>query len=241
MTLCFTHPKGRAFIHAVDPNDDPDETREFSLPERGEEQRQGYVTCVAATPQIAVYGTATGYVRLVSALDRVMVGELLHPDGGIANVFPNAHGTRVVCVDDENVVFLYDARDERVLDVPQHENNSSTSRGGETNQNQVVLWDAFDPDVFLVANGVTFSVYLYTPITIDGASVQCVGTHDISQTGSKPVSLINGVVYWQAPSGSIDFATLVTHDPVNSKDDFFVNGAGTYVTAFPNPTALFYL
>lgn len=191
--------EGRAFVHAVEAADDPDETREFKLPERGEEARQGAVTAVAATPALAAYGTDRGFVRLVSVRDRACVAEHRHAEGAIDAVYPNAAGTKVVFVDEHATACLYDPASERVLPIPEP--------GGPPKK---VLWDAFDPDVFAVADGSSFRVYLYARVTVDGPRVEFVGAH-VLPAGCAPTSLVNGVASWQTETSTIVSETLATH------------------------------
>ena len=214
--------EGRGFVHAIDARDDPNETNEFSVPERGETQRVGYVTCVAATASIAVYGTATGYVRLISVTDRgVCVGEHRH-DEGITGVYPNQNGTRVIFVDDTNVPTLYDPVGEKTWNIPHDEHTAHF----QSEQNTLtVLWDVFDPDVFTIADGYSFRVYTYSPVSIDGPQIQFVGVHP-QQPGSTPVSLVDGTISWQNSSSQIASEVLITHDAVLSYEDYFVKGHG---------------
>ena len=199
--------EGRAFVHAVEAADDPDETREFKVPERGEEARQGAVTAVAATPAMAVYGTDRGFVRLVSVRDRAAVAEHRHAEGAVAAVYPNAAGTKVVFVDEHGTARLYDPASERTLSIPEPGRPPAA-----------VLWDAADPDVFAVADGGSFRVYAYARVTVDGPRVEFVGSH-AQPAGSAPVSLVNGVASWQAPSSVIASETLSTHAAVLDTSD----------------------
>ena len=200
--------EGRAFVHAVEAADDPDEAREFKVPERGEEARQGAVTAVAATPAVAVYGTARGFVRLVSVRDRAPVAEHRHVDGAVAAVYPNASGTKVVFVDEHATASMYDPASERVLPIPNEAGGSIAA----------VLWDAADPDVFAVADSGSFRVYVYARVTVDGPRVEFVGAH-ARPAGTTPVSLVNGVVAWQTPASVVASGTLATHVAVLDTSD----------------------
>ena len=155
-----------------------------------------------------MYGTARGFVRLVSVRDRAPVAEHRHVDGAVAAVYPNASGTKVVFVDEHATASMYDPASERVLPIPNEAGGSIAA----------VLWDAADPDVFAVADSGSFRVYVYARVTVDGPRVEFVGAH-ARPAGTTPVSLVNGVVAWQTPASVVASGTLATHVAVLDTSD----------------------
>jgi len=82
-------------------------------------------------------------------------------DNPIVAVFPNAMGTRCVCIDNTGNGTLYNPIDNTSIMVP---NFQATTR--------LVLWDQDDKNVFLTVDKEKMLAYLYTPLTLEGPQVK---------------------------------------------------------------------
>ena len=73
---------------------------------------------------------------------------------------------------------------------------------------QQVLWDAADPNTFVIANGTDYQVYTYASTTINGPMVEAVGTHP-QAPGAHPIMMLHGS--WRASCPAEDAERVALH------------------------------
>jgi hypothetical protein len=78
----------------------------------------------------------------------------------IVKIFPNPSGTKVICMDNTGNGYLYNPIDDSQVFVP----NFSP----QTNK---VLWDVDDPNLFVTVDSEKMQTYLFSPLSLDGASI----------------------------------------------------------------------
>ena len=194
------HPHMRVHLHALSDAQggqmgEGGASRMF--PEGGEND----VTCMALTKEFLIYGTRRGTLTYFYLPDFVPISEFRH-DRGVAKLFPNELGTRLVFIDDTAAGFVYNPVNEQVHPVP--EMSATTVR---------VMWDAADWGVFVAAEPKAYSVYVHSAHSVKGASVWLVGSMK-RPTGSSPVLVHDGVVTAQSANGTISHTTLSTHEAI---------------------------
>lgn len=162
-------------LHEIEPSAEAP-TKKF--PCRGDsEDSKGStsaVTSIALTEHFLVFGTDAGTVEFFSLSDwSLLSGTELRHTTPIKSVHPNAPGTRVLCVDDEDQAFVYNPATGEKTPVP----------GFPAAPKVVVMWDSVDQHVILVADGSELHTFVYAPITIKGAMVSKLGPVEILAEG----------------------------------------------------------
>ena len=196
--LAAVRSEGHLFVHIIEHADDPTESQDFRLPEPDKEGRET-ITCVATTNDFLAYGTAQGTLRYYYLPDRVAVNEHRHDGGAIERLFLNATGTRAVFLDERSVPTFFNPVNDQALEIPEFQGPP-----------QQVLWDAADPNIFVIANGTDYQVYTYASTTINGPIIEAVGTHP-QAPGAHPIMMLHGVVAFQLPGGKMQNELLSTH------------------------------
>ena len=178
--LAAVRSEGHLFVHVIEHADDPTESQDFRLPEPDKEGRET-ITCVATTNDFLAYGTAQGTLRYYYLPDRVAVNEHRHDGGAIERLFLNATGTRAVFLDERSVPTFFNPVNDQALEIPEFQGPP-----------QQVLWDAADPNTFVIANGTDYQVYTYASTTINGPMIEAVGTHP-QAPGAHPIMMLHGL------------------------------------------------
>jgi len=165
------------------------------------------VSSSALAGQFLIYGTKSGSIHYFYLNDNREVNEYKH-DTGIKSLFPNSKGTRIVFIDDNHSGNLYNPVNDQIKPIANFSANTSS-----------VLWDVADPNVFIAMDGVNFSVYVYSDITMSGPTVTHIG-QSVASPGSLPILLHNGGVVAQSKSGEIaSKAVLETHEALQGRRD----------------------
>mgnify|MGYP001986534034 CR=1 FL=1 len=143
--------------------------------EGGTEAATAEVASIALTSEFLVYGTTSGGVCYFHLPERVHVCEYKHGQGAVTTLKVNALGTRVVFVDERATPIFLNPVIDQTCHIPDFQGPA-----------QAILWDATDPECFVISNGAEYQVYAYAPSTINGPVVELVGTHP-QTAGSTPV------------------------------------------------------
>lgn len=178
--------EGRVSVHVIEHAEDPTEGMDFQLPEPG---KDADISCIQMTNEFLVFGTQRGTIHYFYLPDRISVNEYRHEDGAIKSLHLNSLGTRLVFVDSSSTPAFFNPVNDQVLPIPDFKGPP-----------QAVLWDAADPNCFVIADGKEFRVYTYAATTINGPTIEAVGTHT-QKPGTHPVLMLNGVVACQDAGG----------------------------------------
>ena len=194
--------EGRVTCHLIEHEDDPTESMDFTLPAPGgggARTPTAEVASIALTSEFLVYGTTSGGVCYFHLPERVHVCEYKHGQGAVTTLKVNALGTRVVFVDERATPIFLNPVIDQTCHIPDFQGPA-----------QAILWDATDPECFVISNGAEYQVYAYAPSTINGPVVELVGTHP-QTAGSTPVLMTGGVVACQTAGGGMKNELLRTH------------------------------
>ncbi|GMH58387.1 hypothetical protein TrST_g1003 [Triparma strigata] len=179
-------------------------------------------TALALTSHFLVYGTDSGTVEFFYLTEWAMLGgaELRH-SCGIKSVYPNAQGTRLIVVDENDDGFLYNPVTGDFTPIPEFPANSTQ-----------VMWDKSDKNIVMVYDGGNLHTYVYAPITIRGPMVMKLGPLAIDSNGgikmepqsfplSKgwvPILTHNGEITCQTAAGQLQAVTSPTYDHNDEKE-----------------------
>eukprot|EP00899_Mesostigma_viride_P009995 jgi/Mesvir1/18998/Mv18958-RA.1 len=195
--------EGRLQLHVIEAAADPGDAESRFFPEDGH-GNAGDISCVGMTASFLVWGTRKGSIHYYSIADGASVNEYRHEGGGIAKIYPNPLGTRLIFVDDAYVCRLYNPINDQVCDILDF-NGSATA----------VLWDAFDTSCFVLVASNELHVFAYAAVTTKGPYIKFLGSQP-APPGSTPVILVNGYVTCQLGSGQLETVLLETHSTLNS-------------------------
>lgn len=156
------------------------------------------VTCVALTEDFLFYGNARGGLRVYNVRDGQNIGEHTCPSG-VAQVFPNATGTRVVVVLRSRSAYVYSPATDELVEVPEFPPAVDT-----------VIWDLNDWSTFVAADAQRLATYVYSPASMRGPKVEKVGTTDLP-SGARAAALHSGYVVCQGTGGALETVLLTTH------------------------------
>ena len=179
-------------------------------------------TALALTSHFLVYGTDSGTVEFFYLTEWAMLGgaELRH-SCGIKSVYPNAQGTRLIVVDENDDGFLYNPVTGDFTPIPEFPANSTQ-----------VMWDKSDKNIVMVYDGGNLHTYVYAPITIRGPMMMKLGPLAIDSNGgikmepqsfplSKgwvPILTHNGEITCQTAAGQLQAVTSPTYDHNDEKE-----------------------
>ena len=192
--------EGRVHIHPVVEQESVDE--ESMVPEKGQ---SADVKCIGLTEEFLIYGTSRGELNYWSMADRTMVNRYRHDSGSVTNVYPNAFGTRVIFVDNRQKMYLLNPTNDQILEI--HNDHVALDL-------ECILWDSEDLNVFVVYGSHAFHVYVYAPVTIDGAKINYLEVMQAPRNIVQPIMVRNGVVHMQMGHGSVDTMVLHTHKSI---------------------------
>ncbi|KAG2385456.1 hypothetical protein C9374_003271 [Naegleria lovaniensis] len=173
------------------------------------------ITTLTMAPDFLIYATSRGALYYFSLDDWLTVNEFRH-DVGIASVFTNIIGTRLVFIDETNAGFLYSPVDDSLCGIESFP--SSVDK---------VLWDQADQNIFVACDSKKFTTYVYSHTTRWGPKVYVVKLDGDTPSktprpeGFSPIFLNNGKVCCQMKNGSIAHIRLSSHSEieVKSKED----------------------
>ncbi|CAM6122003.1 unnamed protein product [Calypogeia fissa] len=167
-----------------------------------EQQGLGAITCLELTSDFLIFGTEEGglvYNYLDEAAGPCLATEYSHENGGITRLWPNNSGTRLLFEDDHHLIYLHNPVSDQTVCVPQN-----------TGEVDIVLWDIGDSFLFVLLELCQISIYIYSPVNIQGSKVSFVQTATIP-AGLYPVSLQNSMLVCKQDNGALDTVTVPTH------------------------------
>ncbi|KAL0039283.1 hypothetical protein WJX79_001413 [Trebouxia sp. C0005] len=188
--------EGRVTVHPIEDSGREESEATFQVPFPG---TPGNVTCMALSAHFLIAGTAAGMLLYYHCQDKALLNEFKHTGGAIVKVFPQPYGTRVIYEDDKHAVHLYNAVNDQLLHLEEVSLGLATA-----------LWDAADPNLFLLSDGQVLYTFLYSPVSLLGAGVTLVGKQ-ICAPGRVPLILAEGNVTFQTKSGSLETQLLASH------------------------------
>jgi WD repeat-containing protein 19 len=217
--VCLNHEfaavlsDGKIMIHPIEPTSQMQmQQMSRTFPER-DEQMSGRITSMALTDDFLFYGTETGSLQVFYLAElTVLSAAEVRLDRGIAKLFPNAAGTRVVIIDSDNQIYLYNpvtgggAADQSLIKF-------SEAPGTVVN----VMWDLVEKNVVMLSDGKHVYTYIYVASSMNGSHLTKLGPIEISgdgeisvqpervefPAGKVPLVSINGVVSCQAADGNL--------------------------------------
>lgn len=206
---------GKSVLHPIDQSALAQEhTRTFPSREEGSYAK---ISCIALTDEFMFYGTEGGTLEMFHLSEWVILaGAELRLDHAVKQIYPNTIGTRVVVVDTQNQVVLF---------------NPVT--GGGVNQSIIrfdsaptaivsVLWDLKDSNVISLYDGKCIHTYVYIQVSMKGALLTKLGPMTVSgdgevhlqpekfevPSGNIPILCNGGVITCQTMSGNL---TSIVH------------------------------
>ncbi|KAL0053124.1 hypothetical protein WJX82_001225 [Trebouxia sp. C0006] len=188
--------EGRVTVHPIEDSGREESEATFQVPSPG---APGNVTCMALSAHFLIAGTAAGMLLYYQCQDKALLNEFRHTGGAIVKVFPQPYGTRVIYEDDKHAVHLYNAVNDQLLHLEEVSLGLATA-----------LWDAADPNLFLLSDGQVLYTFLYSPVSLHGAGVTLEGKQ-ICAPGRVPLILAEGSVTFQTTSGSLETQLLASH------------------------------
>lgn len=220
---------GKIMIHPIEPTSQihmQQQSRTF--PTGRDEMTFGRITSMALTENFLFYGTETGTLEVFYLAElTVLSAAEVRMERGIAKLFPNAAGTRVVIIDSGNQVYLY----------------NPVTGGGSPDQSLIkfeaapstivtVMWDSVEKDVIIISDGKYLYTYIYISSSMNGAGLTKLGPIEISgdgeisveperiefPSGKVPLVSINGSISCQAPDGSMSTFHHPYFDRLNGTD-----------------------
>eukprot|EP01006_Ploeotia_vitrea_P030251 TRINITY_DN62715_c0_g1_i1.p1 TRINITY_DN62715_c0_g1~~TRINITY_DN62715_c0_g1_i1.p1 ORF type:complete len:1401 (+),score=199.79 TRINITY_DN62715_c0_g1_i1:64-4266(+) len=237
--------EGKVILHPIEQSEGQDfsamsieeqeKNKQRTFPDKSEEAN---ITSVAMTDEFLIYSDKAGYIHYFSLEDWTYVNEYRF-DSGLRAIYPNAMGTRVVCVDETNAAYLYNPVNDQYVTVEKF--SPSTEK---------VMWDNSTWGIFVGADSKNFTTFVYSPNTRFGATATAVPVqtpHGVPPTSDaapnmterpfefSPVLCYNGKVVCQVTSGSTVTITLQTHQFI----DHVLRLSGDHVvSAFYNNLSL---
>lgn len=156
---------------------------------------------------------AQGKIKYYLIEDNTTIAEY-KSENPITKVWPNASGTKCICMDNTGNGFLYNPVEDSQVFVP----NFSA-------QTYNVLWDIDDPNLFVTVDTEKMQTYMYSPLSLDGSQIihlpeylkieevdkQKPGVVTFVDRDLKPIILKAGFVYSHARSDGIRGQFLQTH------------------------------
>jgi len=141
------------------------------------------ITCLALTDDFLYYGTEAGTVEIFYLAEFCMLPGLeLRLENPIKSLTPNAGGTRVVVVDANNQVFLYNP-------VTGGGINQSITKFEEAPSSVIsVLWDCSDKNVITLYDAKFIHTYVYVPASMKGPLLTKLGPVVMSKQGEIELS-----------------------------------------------------
>jgi WD repeat-containing protein 19 len=172
------------------------------FPEQGKEE---LILSMGLTQDFLIYSTQNGCLKHFFLEDWQYVNEHRHVVG-IAKVWPDPSGTRVVFVDEKSDAFLLNPVDDSVLELAHFPPNV---RG--------ILWETWslDKHIFLAYDEESMFTYVHCRDTVTGPACQMVGATKLP-FGLTPLMMHNGEVTCQSLTGKLAILRLGTH---NFRDD----------------------
>ncbi|KAK9830069.1 hypothetical protein WJX72_009571 [[Myrmecia] bisecta] len=197
--------EGRMTVHLIELhlNAESAASHSFQLPKQGE---PADITCMALNAHFLIYGTRKGHIVYYRCEEQAPVNEFRHSAGPIRQLFPQLNGTRVIFEDERRAVHLFNPVNNHLLPITHL-----------TGMLQTAVWDAADPYTFVLSDGRALHTFIYSPVTISGASVSLVGSQPFP-TGYLPVALVDGNVTCQTATGALDVVQLSTHKPLQEQE-----------------------
>ena len=106
---------GSVTVHEIEPSSG-DKECEWQVPGKGHQGvADAAVTAMGLTSHFLVTGTSRGTITYYILADGSVVNEFRHDDAGIARLFPQPEGTRLVFEDDTHAVLLYNPVNDQAL------------------------------------------------------------------------------------------------------------------------------
>lgn len=212
---------GKVTVHMIEGNQQ--QSRLF--PGR-DEAMFGKITCMALADDFMFYATETGSLEVFYLPEMtILPAAELRLERGIAKLFPNAMGTRVVVIDDSGLVYLY----------------NPVTGGGGPNQSlirfdmapqsiQSVIWDVQESNVVILNDGKCLHTYVYAAVSMRGPVLTKLGPIEISTEGeisvkpdhvdfpseNQPLICINGTFTMMTPGGTLTTFLHPYFDQVHS-------------------------
>uniref|UniRef100_A0A3P9KAP6 WD repeat-containing protein 19 n=1 Tax=Oryzias latipes TaxID=8090 RepID=A0A3P9KAP6_ORYLA len=191
--------EGKVQLHMIESRHQEERKQMKLFPDDVKKSR---ILCHALTSDFLYYGTDMGNVVCVLVEDWETLSTYSHPVG-VRKVFPDANGTHLVFIDDENSGFLLSPANVTAscFELPDF---SPTITG--------VLWDTWHADrgVFVAYDNDKVYTYAFHKTTVYGPRVVLVGSAALLFS-QKPLLLYNGELTCQTSSGRTSELALSTH------------------------------
>jgi WD repeat-containing protein 19 len=191
------------------------QSQEQTFPTR-EEGSYSRISCMALTDDFFFYGTEAGTVEMFYIHEWVpLAGCELRLDNNVKALHPNSTGTRVVVVDSQNQIFLFNPVSGGGV------NQSITKFESAPSTISSVLWDLQDNNVIMIFDGTNLHTYVYIQYSMKGAFLTKLGPMSVSSDGevrmtpdvvdlpasNVPLASSGGILTCQKPTGGL--ATIV--------------------------------
>jgi WD repeat-containing protein 19 len=212
----------KVMVHLIEPNKSKNKqskqinedknnnnNKNITLPDRTEGP-YSKATCIGITPDFLYYGTEAGTVEIFCFSEwMLLAASELRLDNSIKQVYPNHTGTRVIVVDIQNQVFLYNP-------ITGGGINQSILQFELLPQNIVhILWDLDDKNIVMLFDGKFVHTYVYCQNTMNGSILVKLGPLTVSAdgsidmepskveiaSGSRPLASTHGLISCQLSSG----------------------------------------
>ncbi|GMH41872.1 hypothetical protein BSKO_09782 [Bryopsis sp. KO-2023] len=189
--------EGRVLVQQLEGmGSDPNDSDNFDvLPS----SQSSNISCFALTEHFVILGSKNGVITYYVSTGLAAVNEYRHDGGGIQKLFPQPDGTQLIFEDNMHNLFLFNPVNDQCITI-----------SGFKGIVGKVMWDCDNSNLFVATDGLQLKTYLHVPLSLYGASVKLIGEQTIEDS-HVPVSVVNGVVWFQVRNGSLDSCVLHTH------------------------------
>ena len=202
----------KVLLHPIEPTAESQrQTKTFPLKEEGPYSR---ITCVAMTDDFLFYGTEAGTVEMFYIPEWAVLSaaELRILNCSIKQIHPNSTGTKVVVMDSNNDIHLYNpvAGGGVNKSIVQFDDAPSIVRS--------VMWDVAENHVVMLFDGKSLHTYTYVSTSVKGPLLSKLGPVEIADDGSvalvpekcdmppaqSPIISVSGVITCQTVAGALN-------------------------------------
>lgn len=212
---------GQLNLHLI--ANDPESDRDSKIFPAADESSSGgqdvRVTSMALTADFLIYATSRGSLHHFYLKDWAPVVEHRH-EVGIAAIYPNPLGTRLVFVDANAHAWMFSPVDDHKFEIA-----GFPSAGGT----EKVLFDQADHNTFVVVdakNTRSVTTFSYAAQTTRGAAVTKMEATTKLTTGFGHVVLFHdGCIHGQKSTGALTSIMLASHDSIAAAANAAASGA----------------
>ncbi|EGR31945.1 WD repeat protein [Ichthyophthirius multifiliis] len=205
---CILHP----IVHS-------NQIKDIKFPQSDNEK---LIVNIGLTKDFLILLDQQGKIRYFHLEDQQFIIEYL-PNTGleilIIRIYPNFSGTRIVCIDNKGLAFVFETASEQFL--PLQNFPQRTER---------IIWDQKDPNLFVTVENDKLLTFIINKNSINGTIIQPVqellAIEQIKQPGQpvltilergiKPIALTNGYLKCFTANGTIAGQSLTSHSYLNN-------------------------